>query len=110
MATAYKILGQSAPSATTWTTLYGPGTGVQAVISTITICNRSTSARSYRIALRLDNASLANSHYLAYDVAIAANDTTALTLGITMTNADKLDVYGSSADLTFQAFGSEITA
>lgn len=110
MATAYKILGQSAPGATTWATLYGPGTGVQAVISTITIANRSASAKSYRIALRLDNASLADSHYLAYDVALSANDTTALTLGITMTAADKLDVYGSSADLTFQAFGSEITA
>jgi len=110
LATNFRILGQSAPSATTWATLYGPAAGVEAVVSTITIANRSASTRAYRIALRLNNASLANQHYLAFDVLIAGNDTTALTLGLTMTSADKLDVYGSTADLTFQAFGSEITA
>jgi hypothetical protein len=109
LATNFKVLGQSAPGATTWATLYGPGPGVEAVVSTITIANRSSTAKNYRIALRLNNATLANEHYLAYNVTVAGSDTTALTLGITMTNADKLDVYASSADLTFQAFGSEIS-
>jgi len=108
MAITYKVLAQSAPSATTNTDVYTVGAGKQAIISTITICNRSASAASYRIALRPDGATIANSHYIAYDVALAANDTTALTLGITCDASDVVTVYASTADLTFSLFGSEV--
>ena len=109
MAYAYKVLGQSAPSATTNTDIYTVGAGKQAIVSTITIANRSASARTYRIAVRPAGATLANQHYIAYDVAIAANDTTALTLGITLTATDVVTVYVSAADLSFGIFGSEIS-
>ena len=109
MATAYKVLGQSAPSATTDTTLYTVPSATEAVVSTIVVCNRSASARTYRIAVRPNAASIANQHYLAYDVAIAANDSTALTLGITLDATDVITVRASTADLSFTAFGSELT-
>jgi hypothetical protein len=109
MAYAYKVLGQSAPSATTNTDVYTVGSGKQAIISTITVANRSATARTYRIAIRPAGATLANQHYLAYDVTIAANDTTALTLGITLTATDVVTVYASTADLSFGIFGSEIS-
>ncbi len=82
MAYTYKVLAQSAPSATTNTDVYTVGSGKQAIISTITVANRSATARTYRIAVRPTGATLANQHYIAYDVPISANDTTALTLGI----------------------------
>jgi hypothetical protein len=109
MAYAYKVLGQSAPSATTNTDVYTVGSGKQAIVSTITVANRSASARTYRIAVRPAGATLANQHYLAYDVPISANDTTALTLGITLTATDVVTVYASTADLSFGIFGSEIS-
>ncbi len=109
MATIYKVLGQSAPSATTATTLYTVPASTDTVVSTIVVANRAASAGTYRIAIRPGGASLANSHYLAYDVAIAANDSTALTLGITLDATDVITVYASSADMTFTAFGSEIS-
>lgn len=109
MATAYKVLGQSAPSATTDTTLYTVPSATEAVVSTVVVCNRSASARTYRIAIRPAGASIANQHYLAYDVAIAANDSTALTLGITLAATDVITVRASTADLSFTAFGSELT-
>jgi hypothetical protein len=109
MAFTYKVLGQSAPSATTNTDVYTVGSGKQAIISTITIANRSTVARSYRVAVRPSGATIANQHYLAYDVAIAANDTTALTLGITLTATDVITVYASTTDLSFGVYGSEIS-
>jgi len=109
MAIAYKVLAQSAPSATTNTDIYTVGADKQAVVSTITVSNRSASARSYRIAVRPAGATLANQHYIAYDVAIAANDTTALTLGITLTATDVVTVYASTTDLSFGIFGSEIS-
>jgi len=109
MAIAYKVLGQSAPSATTNTDIYTVGSGKQAVVSTITIANRSAAAKSYRIAIRPSGATIANQHYLAYDVVIAGNDTTALTLGITLTATDVVTVYASTTDLSFGVFGSEIS-
>ena len=109
MAYAYKVLGQSAPSATTNTDVYTVGSGKQAIISTITVANRSAVGVTYRIAIRPAGATLANQHYIAYDVALAANDTTALTLGITVTATDVVTVYASTANLSFGIFGSEIS-
>jgi len=109
MPTAYKVLGQVEGAASN-TNLYTVPSSTETIISTITVCNRSTSGKTYRIMVRPDNESLATKHYLAYDVVIAANDTVALTLGITLNAADKLDIYSSDTTLSFTAFGSEITA
>ena len=109
MPTIYKVLGQSSPSATTDTTLYTVPASTQAVISTISICNRSSAQQSFRIAIRQNGATLANEQYVSYDTKIAANDTIALTLGITLGDTDIVTVRSSSADLSFNAFGSEIT-
>lgn len=108
MANTYKVLGQVAPSATTATTAYTCPSATQTVISTIVVCNRAASAGTYRISLRPNGATQANEHYLAYDVAIAANDSTALTLGITCDASDVVTVYASSANMSFNIFGSEI--
>jgi glucose-6-phosphate dehydrogenase assembly protein OpcA len=110
MPTTYKVLGQSAPSATTATTLYTVPASTSAVISTIVVANRVSTAASYRIAIRPAGAALANQHYIAYDVAVAAGDSTTLTLGITLAATDVITVYASTANLTFNVFGSEITA
>jgi len=48
MATTYKVLAQSAPSATTNTDIYTVGASKQTIISTITVCNRSATAASIR--------------------------------------------------------------
>jgi IMP cyclohydrolase len=110
MATTYKVLGRKASDATTMEELYAVPSSTEAVISTITVCNRSSSARTYRIAIKpTTGTTIADEHYIAYDVIIAANDTTALTLGLTLAAANSIQVYASaSASLTFQAFGSEI--
>jgi hypothetical protein len=110
MATNYKVLGQVAPGATTDTTLYTVPSATEAVISTIIVANRSTNAATYRIAIRPNAATLANEHYIAYDVTVGAGDSTTLTLGLTLDAADVITVRGSTADLSFSAFGSEITA
>ena len=109
MATAYKVLGQSAPSATTATSLYTVPSATEAVVSTIFVCNRGTTAATYRIAIRPDGATLANQHYLAYDAVLLANDSVAITVGCTLDAADVVTVYASTADLSFNAFGSEIS-
>jgi hypothetical protein len=107
--TTYKVLAQSAPSATSNTDIYTVGAGKQTVISTIVIANRSATAATYRIAIRPDGTALANTHYLAFDTPIAGSDSITLTLGITMDASDVVTVYGSSANFTFSLFGAEIS-
>lgn len=109
MPTVYKVLAQSAPSATTNTDVYTVGSGKSAIVSTITVANRASSAATYRIAIRPAGATLANVHYIAYDITIAANDTTALTLGVTLAATDVVTVYTSTANFSFSLFGSEIS-
>jgi len=108
MASTYKVLAQSAPSATTNTDVYTVGSGKSAVISTITVCNRAASAATYRIAIRVAGSALSNEEYIAYDATIPANDTIALTLGITLAATDVVTVYASTANFSFNLFGSEI--
>jgi hypothetical protein len=110
MPTVYKVLGQSAPSATTATTLYTVPSATEAVISTLIIANRAATTATFRIAIRPNAATLANEHYIAYDVTVGASDSTTLTLGLTLDAADVLTVYASNANLSFSAFGSEVTA
>lgn len=109
---AYKVLGRKAAAATTAEELYAVPSGSAAVVSTIVIANRSASARTYRLAVKpTSGTTLADEHYLAYDVAIAANDSTALTLGVSLASGNVIVTYASAASsLTFTAFGSELTA
>lgn len=109
MANTYKVLGQSSPSATTNTDLYTVPALTSSVVSTITVCNRATSSATFRIAIRPAGGAIANQHYIVYDGAIAASDMLAFTLGITLATTDVITVYASTANLTFQAFGSQIT-
>ncbi len=108
MATVYKVLGQSAPAATTAADAYTVPSLKYAVVSTITVCNRATGAATYRISVRPNGDAQANQHYVAYDASVPANDTIALTLGLTADAADVVTVYASTANVSFNVFGSEI--
>jgi glucose-6-phosphate dehydrogenase assembly protein OpcA len=109
MPTNYKVLGQSNPAATTLTTLYTVPSATEAVVSSIVIANLTASAATFRIAIRPDGASIANSQYIAYDITVGASDSTVLTLGLTLDAADVISVYASTTSLTFSAYGSEIS-
>ena len=104
---AKKVLGQVNPSATTATTLYTVPSDKSAVISSLTVCNQASTAATFRVAVRPAGASLAAVHYVAYDVAVGAADTTALTLGITLATTDVVTVYASTANISFHAYGDE---
>lgn len=107
---SYKVLGQAAPDATTATTLYTCPSGTETVVSTVIICNRDAAADTFRIAVREGGATLANQHYIAYDVPIGGSDSTALTLGLTLSATDVVTIYAGTANLSFSLFGTEETA
>jgi hypothetical protein len=108
MANAYKILGQVADASANDVELY-LATGVEAIVSTIIVCNREAAANTFRIATKSDNSAVADTDYVAFDTTIAANDTITLTLGITLEAGAEISVGASDANVTFQAYGTEIT-
>lgn len=124
MPTTYRQIAQiDVTSATTYTDLYTVPTSTSVVVSTISICNRTTSNATFRICIRSGTAasgagtsslgttsSPSTSSFLFYDTIVYANSTLAITAGVTMTAAEVMTVYASAGNaLTFQLFGSIIT-
>lgn len=110
MPTAYKVLGQSNPSATTETTLYTVPATTSSVVSTVAIANQTATAATYRIAVRPSaDTTTAAKHWVVYGATVPASDSIFLTLGVTLATGDKIQVYASTANLSFSAFGSEIS-
>ena len=108
MPAAYKVLGQSNPSATTLTTLYTVPASTSSVASTLAICNQGA-ATMYRVAVRPAGATVAAQHYVVFDAPISANDSVFLTLGISLATTDVVSIYAGTATLSFSLFGTEIT-
>jgi hypothetical protein len=104
---AKKVLGQVNPSATTLTTLYTVPSAKEAVVSSISVANLTSTAATFRIAIRPAGASITNAHYLGYDITVGASDSTIITVGLTLATTDVLSVYASTANVAFQAFGDE---
>lgn len=109
MATAYKVLGQQIPAATTATTLYTVPSSTSTVVSSITVCNQAGSDATFRIAVRPAGATLEAKHYIVYGATVPASDSTVFTLGLTLATTDVITVYASSATVSFNAYGSEIS-
>lgn len=109
MATVYKVLGQEEPAATTETTLYTVPASTEAVCSTLSVCNRAASSATFRVRIKINNASDADKQFVVYDAPIASKDTLLLTFGATLGAGDVVRVYSSNADTAFQLFGSEIS-
>ncbi len=110
MTIVVKPLGQLDPSAATLTDLYTAPSSTEAIVSTLMICNRSSVATAFRVALRALDASIVDKHYLYYDIAIPGNETFSATLGITMQATDVITVYATLGTLSFNLSGQEITA
>lgn len=110
MPTTYKVLGQSAPTAATATSLYTVPAATQAVVSTINVVNTNGStADTVRIAIRPAGAALANQHYIVFGLSLSAGSTFAYTSGATLGATDVITVYSTNGTSSFNAFGSEIS-
>jgi len=108
MATTYKILGQSSPTATTPTDLYTVPASTSAVGSSLIVSNRGTALASFRVSVSAAGAATTNKDYIYYDLPIAGNDTFIATIGITLATTDVVRVYSSNSSLSFQLYGSQI--
>jgi len=111
MARAYKILGQTNPTANVLTTLYTVPAGNSAIISSITIANldeNASNGAAFRLSANVAGVAIANSNYLSYGVNVPGRDAITLTLGITLNAGSIVSVNANSSLLAFAAFGTEI--
>lgn len=104
MTTVYGILAQSAPSALSLTTAYTVPSGKH-VTARVLVCNRSA-ADTFRIAVSPAGAAIQNSHYIAYDQPIDANDSIA-SAPFTVTATDIVRVYSTNGSISFTVTGIE---
>jgi hypothetical protein len=110
----YSILGQSTPVSSNADLLPVPGS-TQAVVSTIAICNTTSSSATATVYVRKASgttpAAAAAANALLFNAPIAGNTTQTLSLGITLGAYDTITVASGTANaLTFHAFGSLVTA
>ena len=108
MISSYKVLGQVKPAATTDTTLYTVPASTETVVSTLSVTNMSASAASFRVRIKVNNAADDDKQYLAFNAPVDGNDVLLLTFGASLAAGDVVRVYGSTADLVFQLFGTEL--
>ena len=109
MSSTHKVLGQSDPSAATLTDAYTVPALTEAVVSSVTVTNRSASATSFRLSIAVAGAADSDEQYIVYDAPIRGNETISLTLGVTLATTDKFRVLATLATLSFNIFGVEIT-
>jgi len=99
------ILGQSALSATTNTTVYTVPTSTLSIVN-INIVNRSPSATAdVRVALAA-TATPQNSEWIEFDTVVPARGVLERT-GIAMNAAERVVVYASTANCSVSVYGLE---
>ncbi len=110
MAETLKNLGQVATVANTLTPLYTVPGAKSAVISSLSVCNRSDSQpMRFRLAHAIAGAADDSKQYVFYDELVPPNKTFIATIGITMATTDVLRVYASHNEASFSAWGSEVS-
>jgi len=109
MAYTYKVLGQEIPAAGANVNLYTVPAGTSAIISTVNVCNQSTSNVTFRLSIRPAGVTGTSKHFIVFDSALPAQDTMAVSLGMTLGNTDVITAYSFQGNVSFAAFGTEIT-
>jgi hypothetical protein len=107
--TTYKVLGQSKPSANTLTSAYTVPASTSTIISTIVVCNTTSTNDEIRIAVRPAGESIADKHYIVHTIGMPPFSNYTYTLGITLAATDVVSVFSLNGYANFNLFGSEIS-
>jgi hypothetical protein len=91
------------------TTAYQVPSGTQAVVSTINIANTGASPATVRVAARPSGTTLANQHFLAFDLQLDKGESKAITEGITLGANDLIEVQAANSPVAVNVFGTEIS-
>lgn len=93
-----------------WYTLYTCPASTAAVVSSLVVTNRGSTAGYYQIAIG-ESTTVGARDYIVYNDLAAARETIGMSLGLTLDSTVKyLMVAASNANFTFSVFGMEITS
>jgi hypothetical protein len=106
----WTIFGQAIPAAATPALLYTVARGKQSNLETLTVCNQSAVATTFRVRIRRAGAVDAAEQYLYYDQSIAANTTYVHWWTLKLGTLDNVWVESASGTVSFNAFGQEVFA
>ncbi len=109
MASTYKVLGQSNPTAASLTDCYTVPAATQTVVSTILVANRSATPTTFRLSVAPAGAADSDEQYIAYDADLEPNEVWCYTAGLTLATTDVIRVYATLATVSFNVFGEEIS-
>ena len=82
------------------TTLYTVPTARRANVRYLQVTNIAGAGKTFRLAISPDGAAIDDAHYIAYDMAVAANDNVAWS-GMLLGAGDVVRAYGSDANVKF---------
>jgi hypothetical protein len=101
MATAYVVLGQATPSASSTSTLVTGSTN-GSIVSSFTACNKGGTNDTIQVSITKSGGS---AYYQFYNFTLAANSTLQETPGWTLASGDTLKVYSTTGNTDYTATG-----
>ena len=101
------VLGQGNPTLATPTLFYTVPALSSTTVSSLVICNRTSSSATFRVSVRKSGDGADDSQYLFYDAPLDANSTLTAVLGLTLAEADAMWVYTSVTGFSFSLYGVE---
>ena len=109
MTETLQVLGQLNPPASTLTPLYTCGSALGAAASSISVCNQDIVPVLFNVSVAVGGAADTPAQYLYYQLSLDTNDTFIATVGITLALNDVVRVWASSANVSFQLFGVQVS-
>ena len=112
MAQTFKKLGSIYPNANTQTNVYVVPAATEAVVSTLSVCNQTSTNASFSIAIMSAsefNSSAPNSSFLIRGSVVPAADSLLFTIGLTANTGSVIAANTNIQGVSFMLFGSEIS-
>lgn len=106
MAEVRKTLGQAFPAAGALTALYTAG--VQAISSTLFVCNQASVATTFRVSKAVNGAADSPAQYIFFDTDIGAKETRGFTVGLAFGVGDIMRVQSANGQTSFDLEGVEL--
>jgi hypothetical protein len=92
---------RSAPGAATLTDVYQADSAGVTLMSAYTVCNRSATPTTFRVAITPDGGAVSDADYIAYDVRINGNAVFSVQSGEALPPNAIIRVYNTLATLSF---------
>lgn len=103
----YKILGQASTVPDTWVELYTVPVTKQAIGSTLILCNREATQTKCSVAVRRGGDNLQPKHYIMCDTLLKENDSVFLSVGMSLSAYDIVQIISPSELISATLFGVE---